>query len=121
MLSHFNETRTPRNPRTASTARPWDTDPDELRREVQKAVSSLGEDQRAAYSRRLFTALSELGLDVRAILYISGVVESEPEDLTPAEIGHLFRYLRLNLPWTLVQPGNLLAGLDSRKETRRAA
>jgi hypothetical protein len=102
-------------------ARPWETDPDVLRRVIQNAVSSLGEDQRAAYSRRLITALSELGLDVRAILYLAGVVESEPEDLTPAEIAHLFRYVRLNLPWALVDAGNLLAGLETRKETRKAA
>ena len=121
MLSHINDSRTPRNSLTALMARPWATDPDELGREIQKAVSSLSEDLRAAYSRRLITTLSALGLDVRAILYVSGVVESEPEDLTPAEIAHLFRYLRLNLPWALVDAGNLLEGLETRKETRKAA
>jgi hypothetical protein len=119
MISHINNARTKKM--TAAMARPWDANPDELKRVIQHAVSSLGENQRAAYCRRLVAALSELGLDVPAILYVAGIVESEPADLTPAEIAHLFRYLRLNFPWTLVEPGNLLAGLEIKREARRAA
>ena len=125
MISHINEARTPKSRpvsrRSVTMARPFDADPDDLRRAIQRAVSSLSEDLRAAYSRRLVTALSELGLDVPAILYLSGVVELEPADLTPAEIAHLFRYLRLNVPWALVAPGDLLAGLENKKQARKAA
>jgi hypothetical protein len=125
MISHISRARTHKRPalslRTAVLARPWAADPDLLRRVIQDAVSSLSEDQRAAYSRELVRTLIELRLNVRAILYVSGVVELEPADLTPAEIAHLFRYLRLNLPWVLVDSDHLLAGLQHNKAGKKAA
>jgi hypothetical protein len=107
--------------RTAVLAQPWAADAELLRRVVQDAVSSLSEDQRAAYSRGLISALIELHVNVRAILYVSGVVELEPADLTPAEIAHLFRYLRLNLPWALVDADHLLVGLQNNNDAKKAA
>lgn len=100
---------------------PWAADPDELGRVVQDTVSSISEEQRAAYSRRLISILVELGLNVPALLYVSGVVEQEPDDLTPAEIAHLIRYVRINVPWALLDSDNLFAGLDHSRQTRRAA
>src|SRR5262249_55416155 len=101
--------------------RPWAADPEDLRRVVQEAVSTISEEQRATYCRRLVSGLAELGLNVRAILYVSGVIEQEPADLTPAEIAHLVRYVRINVPWALIDSRNLFAGLEQKKETRRAA
>jgi hypothetical protein len=96
-------------------------DPDVLSRAIQKSLSLLTDDQRAAYNRRLIRALQDLGVNVRAILFVSGVVEQEPADLTPLEVAHLFRYIRINLPWTLVETSTLFAGLEPRKELPRKA
>ena len=126
MISRTNRLKTiwsgsPASRRAAAITRPWATDPEELREVVQKAVSSISEEQRASYSRRLVSTLFELGLNVPAILYQSGVVEQEPADLTPVEIAHLIRYVRINVPWMLLDSRNLFAGLEHGKEARRAA
>ena len=82
-------------------------------------LTSLSEERRAIYNRSLIWSLNELGLNVRAILFISGVVEQDPAELTPSEIAHLIRYIRINAPWALIDRSNLFAGLDHRE--RRAA
>lgn len=105
--------------RAAVLTRPWAADPDVLRQAIQESLSSLTDDQRAGYNRRLTTALVELGLNIPSILYISGVVEQEPADLTPSEVAHLFRYIRINLPWVLFEAEDLFAGLGQKKETSR--
>jgi len=38
------------------------------------------------------------GLDVRKYLVPLGIPGRKPEDLTPTEIGHLVRYLKINVP-----------------------
>src|SRR5262249_13746364 len=101
--------------------RPWAADPDELRSAVQKTVSSLSEERRASYNHRLIRTLNELGVDIPAILYLSGVVEEEPADLTSSEIAHLFRYIRINLPWVLVETERLFDGLGQKREAKKAA
>ena len=125
MISNINESKTVRMPgmslQPAAFGRPWAADPDELSGAVQKAASRLGEDRRASYNRRVISILAELGLDVRAILYLSGIVEQEPADLTPSEIGHLFRYIRINLPWVLVESDKLFDGLGQMRASRKAA
>src|SRR5262249_2311416 len=115
MISRTNRSKTFSSPspacrRMAIFSWPWAADPDELGRVVQDTVSSISEEQRAAYSRRLISILVELGLNVPALLYVSGVVEQEPDDLTPAEIAHLIRYVRINVPWALLDSDNLFAG-----------
>jgi hypothetical protein len=107
--------------RRAVLSRPWASDPDELRHAVQAAVSSLDRSKEPAICRRLIGSLAELGLNVPAILYLSGIVEQEPADLTPAEIAHLIRYVRINAPWALVEEDKLFAELEPRPETRKAA
>jgi len=126
MISRTNRPKiflstSPISKRTAVLARPWASDPDELRQVVQEAVSSISEEQRAAYIRRLLSTLGELGLNVPALLFTSGVVEQEPADLTPAEIAHLIRHVRINVPWALLDSRNLFEGLEHSKQTRRAA
>jgi hypothetical protein len=107
--------------RRAVLSKTWASDPDELRRAVQAAVSSLGDERRAGYSRRLIRAFTDMRLNVRAIMYLSGIVEQEPADLTPSEIAHLVRYVRINVPWALVEVDKLFAGLDHVRGTRKAA
>jgi hypothetical protein len=107
--------------RDAVLSRPWAAEPDELRQAVQETVSSLSEEQRAGYCRRLLDALAEQGLNVPALLFVSGVVEQEPADLTPSEIAHLFRYVRINVPWALVETDKILAGLVHKRVARKAA
>jgi hypothetical protein len=116
-----NTRRSTLSVRTAILNGAWAADPDMLKRVVQEAVSSLTEEQRAAYGRRLIRTLFELGLNVRAILFVSGVVEQDPADLTPSEIAHLFRYIRINVPWVLTEANDLFAGLEQKRETRKAA
>jgi hypothetical protein len=43
---------------------------------------------------------------------VSPFAQLEPADLTPSEIAHLVRYVRINVPWALVEVDKLFAGLD---------
>ncbi len=122
MISRMNKAKTSRTTgisAAAVLANPWMADPEALTKTVQESLLSLTEEQRAAYNRRLIETLGEMGLNVPAILYISGVVEQEPGDLTPPEVAHLFRYIRINVPWVLVEAEDLFAGLDQHKERRQ--
>jgi hypothetical protein len=107
--------------RDAVLSKPWAAEPDHLRQAVQEAVSLLSEEQRGGYCRRLLAALAEQGLNVPALLFVSGVVKQESADLTPPEIAHLFRYVRINAPWALVEKDKILDGLVHKREARTAA
>lgn len=121
MISRISRRTSSKQSAYSVFSRPWAADPDVLRQRVQAAISSLSDDQRASYNERLIRRLIELGLNVSAVLFLSGVVEQEPGELTPAEIGHLFRYLRINVPWIL-GADTLFTGLYPKEErSRRAA
>jgi hypothetical protein len=123
MVTQTNREKTSRasavRTRAAVLGKPWAADPESVRRAIQESLSRLPDAQRASYNRRVTEALSELGLNVPAILFTAGVVEQDPGDLTPSEVAHLFRYVRINLPWVLVDAEELFAGLDRKQFTRK--
>jgi hypothetical protein len=73
-------------------------DPNELKNIVRDGLVAMDISQRAAFISELGTELKRLHLDIRAYLVPLGIPGRSPEDLTPTEVGHLVRFLKLNVP-----------------------
>jgi hypothetical protein len=73
-------------------------DPNELKAAVRDALGSMEIPERATFIAELEHEMRRLNLDIRAYLVPLGIPGRSPEDLTPTEVGHLVRYLKLNVP-----------------------
>ena len=92
-------------------------EPDELRNQIQKALSTLCEEDRRASRQRLLAGLAEAGVHVGAKLFILGIPADSLDDPTPSDLGMLLRYIRINTPATIKAIDGLLAELFvARKE-----
>ena len=72
--------------------------PDDLRNEVQRTLSMLGEEDRETWCRRLLDGLAKAGVHIGATLFMLGTVVSRLDELTPSDMGKLLRYSRINTP-----------------------
>src|SRR5215467_1462556 len=72
--------------------------PDELKGIVRDGLVSMTIAERAGFLEAMEAEMSLLGLDIRAYLIPLGIPGRSPEDLTPTEVGHLLRYLKINVP-----------------------
>jgi hypothetical protein len=72
--------------------------PDDLKSVVRDGLVSMTIAERAEFLGALEAEMSLLGLDIRAYLIPLGIPGRSPEDLTPTEVGHLVRYLKINVP-----------------------
>lgn len=77
---------------------PWALAPDDLRNEVQRTLSLLGEADRAVWCQRLLDGLAKAGVPIGATLFMLGAVASRLDELTPSDMGKLLRYSRINTP-----------------------
>src|SRR5689334_11070155 len=77
---------------------PWALAPDDLRNEVQRMLSMLGEADREIWCRRLLDGLAKAGVDIGATLFMLGTGASRLDELTPSDLGKLLRYSRINTP-----------------------
>ena len=77
---------------------PWALAPDDLRNEVQRTLSMLGEADREIWCRRLLDGLAEAGVHIGATLFMLGTSASRLDELTPSDVGKLLRYSRINTP-----------------------
>jgi len=73
-------------------------DPNELKEVVRDGLVAMEMGQRAAFINELEAELKRLHLDLRAYLVPLGIPGRSSEDLTPTEVGHLVRFLKLNVP-----------------------
>jgi hypothetical protein len=77
---------------------PWALAPDDLRNQVQRTLSMLGEEDREVWCRRLLDGLAEAGVHITATLFMLGASASSLDELTPSDVGKLLRYSRINTP-----------------------
>jgi hypothetical protein len=72
--------------------------PDELKNNVREGFSAMEIHERTAFIQELESEMKRIHLDLRSYLVPLGIPGRSPEDLTPTEVGHLIRFLKLNIP-----------------------
>jgi len=82
----------------AAISSPEGLGPEELKSLVRDGLVSMNMAEREAFFQALDKEMKTLGLDVRKYLVPLGIPGRSPEDLTPTEIGHVIRFLKINVP-----------------------
>ena len=72
--------------------------PDDLKSLVRDGVSGMTPADRELFYTEMETSLRKTGIDLSSYVIPLGITGRSAEDLTPTEIGHLLRYLRINVP-----------------------
>src|SRR6266545_3975739 len=73
-------------------------DPDELKSRVRSALVSMKATEREGFVRALETEMTRASLNIRHYLIPLGIPARSLEDLTPTEVGHVIRYLKIIVP-----------------------
>jgi hypothetical protein len=71
---------------------------DELKNVVRDGLVSMNMSEREDFVRALEGEMEHAGLNIRAYLIPLGIPARSADDLTPTEVGHLVRYLKINVP-----------------------
>jgi hypothetical protein len=71
---------------------------DELGRLVRDGLVSMEMTERAGFIRALDIEMRRAKFNIRAYLVPLGISGRCPQDLTPTEVGHLTRYLKMIMP-----------------------
>jgi hypothetical protein len=72
--------------------------PDELKSLVSSALVSMKIPEREDFVRSLEIEMRRANFDMRGYLVPLGIPGCSPEELTPTEIGHLIRFLKMVVP-----------------------
>ncbi|MEK6303364.1 MAG: hypothetical protein AABO41_21860 [Acidobacteriota bacterium] len=72
--------------------------PDDLKIVVRDQFGSMTTADRVAFILALETELLSANLSMRSYLILLGISASSPEELTPSEVGHFVRFLKINVP-----------------------
>jgi hypothetical protein len=73
-------------------------DPNDLKAIVRDGLVSMNMTEREDFIQALETEMRRVNLNMRAYLIPLGIPGRSPEDLTPTEVGHLIRFLKINVP-----------------------
>src|SRR5215813_9361655 len=73
-------------------------DPNDLKMAVRDGLSVMDIQERSAFINDLESEMVRINLDIRSYLVPLGIPGRSPDDLTPTEVGHLVRFLKLNVP-----------------------
>ncbi len=73
-------------------------DPTELKSIVRDGLVAMTMAEREEFIQALEAEMRRVNLNMRAYLIPLGIPGRSPEDLTPTEVGHLIRFLRINVP-----------------------
>jgi hypothetical protein len=84
--------------KNAQTLKIKDLSPDELKNAVRDGLVSMTISDRIGFIEALESELRKLDLNIRAYLVPLGIPGRSAEDLTPNEVGHLVRFLKINVP-----------------------
>ena len=110
-------------------ADPMKVEPDALRDSVRDKLSALTADELASWRDHLLSGLRKAGVNLGVCRFLLGTSGDSTDNLTPSDIAHLIRYVRLNLPEALKvvagRLGKLLTASDDSvtkaRQFRRAA
>jgi hypothetical protein len=72
-------------------------DPNELKAIVRDGLSMMPMSDREEFIQVLETEMKRSHLNLRAYLIPLGIPGRTPEELTPTEVGHLIRFLKINV------------------------
>jgi hypothetical protein len=73
-------------------------DASELKEIVRDGLVAMNTTDREEFIRTLEAEMRRAGLNVRAYLIPLGIPGRSPDDLTPTEVAHMIRFLKLNVP-----------------------
>ena len=73
-------------------------DPTELKSLVRDGLVAMNMAEREEFIQALEAEMRRVSLNMRAYLIPLGIPGRSPEDLTPTEVGHLVRFLKINVP-----------------------
>src|ERR671927_232989 len=73
-------------------------DPNELKGIVRDGLVAMTMADREEFIQSLETEMRRANLNMRAYLIPLGIPGRSPDDLTPTEVGHLVRFLKINVP-----------------------
>jgi hypothetical protein len=88
-------------------------DPNELKAVVRDGLVGMGMTEREDFIGTLETEMRKAGLNMRAYLVPLGIPGRSPEDLTPTEVAHLIRFLKLNVPQAMTAVEKALGRYNS--------
>jgi len=71
---------------------------DELRKLIRDGLVAMEMTERVDFIRALDIEMRRANFNIRAYLIPLGIPGRCPEDLTPTEVGHLVRYLKMIVP-----------------------
>jgi hypothetical protein len=72
--------------------------PDELKMVVRDVLAPMTTADRIAFILALEAELRSANLSMRSYLFLLGISATSPEELTPGDIGHFVRFLKINVP-----------------------
>ena len=87
-------------------------DANELKELVRDGLVAMNAAEREEFIRTLEAEMRRAGLNMRAYLIPLGIPGRSPEDLTPTEIAHMMRFLKLNVQQAMPAIERALASYD---------
>lgn len=89
----------PKNGRVGTITVSWsEVDAGELKEVVREGLVAMNITEREEFIGTLEAEMRRAGLNMRAYLIPLGIPGRSPEDLTPTEVAHMLRFLKLNVP-----------------------
>jgi hypothetical protein len=86
------------NRKVDSSTERWSTlDASELKEVVRDGLVAMNATEREEFIGTLEAEMRRAGLNMRAYLIPLGIPGRSPEDLTPTEVAHMIRFLKLNV------------------------
>lgn len=77
---------------------PDELKPDEIKLVVRDVLAPMTTADRSSFILALESELRSANLSMRSYLFLLGISAASPEELTPSDIGHFVRFLKINMP-----------------------
>jgi len=90
--------RGPRRGKQTATQKKGAVDADDLNLLVREGLTAMTTADRESFILALERELRSAHLHMRLYLFPLGISANTPQDLTPGDIGHLIRFLKLSVP-----------------------
>jgi hypothetical protein len=92
-----------KNRRVETATVSWsEVDAGELKEVVRDGLVAMNITEREEFIGTLEAEMRRTGLNMRAYLIPLGIPGRSPEDLTPTEVAHMMRFLKLNVPQAML-------------------
>jgi hypothetical protein len=87
-------------------------DPNELKSFIRDGLVAMNMADREAFIKALEAEMRRKNLNMRSYLIPLGIPGRSPEDLTPTEVGHLVRFLKINVPQAMTAVERAVSSFD---------